>query len=87
MAGPIGRGMLSFGLVAIPVEIHTATKSQHVAFHLLHAAETLLKTKVQPNHFTVHRTGCGNVRAEITSRCCHRASPLVNEPLLRKRFS
>ena len=29
--------MLSFGLVAIPVEIHTATKSQHVSFHLLHA--------------------------------------------------
>jgi len=38
MARPIARGMLSFGLVAIPVEIHTATKSQHVSFHLLHAA-------------------------------------------------
>jgi DNA end-binding protein Ku len=38
MARPIARGVLSFGLVAIPVEIHTATKSQHVSFHLLHAA-------------------------------------------------
>jgi DNA end-binding protein Ku len=37
MARPIARGMLSFGLVAIPVEIHTAIKSQHVSFHLLHA--------------------------------------------------
>jgi DNA end-binding protein Ku len=37
MARPIARGMLSFGLVAIPVEIHTATRSQHVSFHLLHA--------------------------------------------------
>src|SRR2546422_2195446 len=38
MARPIARGMLSFGLVAIPIEIHTATRSQHVSFHLLHAA-------------------------------------------------
>jgi DNA end-binding protein Ku len=37
MARPTARGVLSFGLVAIPVEIHTATKSQHVSFHLLHA--------------------------------------------------
>ena len=34
---PIARGVLSFGLVAIPVEIHTATKSQNVSFNLLHA--------------------------------------------------
>jgi len=38
MARPVARGMLSFGLVAIPVEIHTAIKSQHVSFHLLHAS-------------------------------------------------
>src|SRR6266545_1649973 len=38
MARPIARGVLSFGLVAIPVEIHTATKSQHVSLHLLHAS-------------------------------------------------
>jgi DNA end-binding protein Ku len=37
MARPIARGVLSFGLVAIPVEIHLATRSQHVSFHLLHA--------------------------------------------------
>jgi hypothetical protein len=29
-------GVLSFGLVAIPVRIHTATKSENVSFHLLH---------------------------------------------------
>ena len=37
MARPISRGILSFGLVAIPVEIHTATRSENVSFHLLHA--------------------------------------------------
>src|ERR671912_1426737 len=31
-----GTGVLSFGLVAIPVRIHTATKSENVSFHLLH---------------------------------------------------
>ena len=31
-----GTGVLSFGLVAIPVRIHTATKSEHVSFNLLH---------------------------------------------------
>ena len=30
MARSIARGMLSFSLVAIPIEIHTATKSQNV---------------------------------------------------------
>jgi DNA end-binding protein Ku len=33
---PPGTGVLSFGLVAIPVRIHTATKSGNVSFHLLH---------------------------------------------------
>jgi DNA end-binding protein Ku len=33
---PAGTGTLSFGLVAIPVRIHTATKSENVSFHLLH---------------------------------------------------
>ena len=37
MARPIARGVLSFGLVAIPVEIHSAVKDQTVRFHLLHA--------------------------------------------------
>jgi len=37
MARSIARGVLSFGLVAIPVEIHTATKSQNVSLNLLHA--------------------------------------------------
>src|ERR671914_1950405 len=31
-----GYGVLSFGLVSIPVRIHTATKSENVSFHLLH---------------------------------------------------
>jgi DNA end-binding protein Ku len=33
---PPVTGVLSFGLVAIPVRIHTATKSENVSFHLLH---------------------------------------------------
>jgi DNA end-binding protein Ku len=33
---PPGTGVLSFGLVAIPVRIHTATRSENVSFHLLH---------------------------------------------------
>jgi DNA end-binding protein Ku len=33
---PPGTGVLSFGLVAIPVCVHTATKSENVSFHLLH---------------------------------------------------
>jgi DNA end-binding protein Ku len=37
MARPIARGVLSFGLVAIPVELHVATHSQNVSFNLLHA--------------------------------------------------
>ena len=36
MARPIARGVLSFGLVVIPVEIHTATRTQNVSFNLLH---------------------------------------------------
>jgi DNA end-binding protein Ku len=32
-----GTGVLSFGLVAIPVRIHTAPKSENVSFHLLHS--------------------------------------------------
>ena len=30
---PLGTGVLSFGLVAIPVRIFTATKSENVSFH------------------------------------------------------
>jgi DNA end-binding protein Ku len=37
MARPTARGVLSFGLVAIPVEIHTAIQDAHISFHLLHA--------------------------------------------------
>src|SRR5215207_6896595 len=33
---PSGTGILSFGLVSIPVRIHTATHSENVSFHLLH---------------------------------------------------
>lgn len=34
---PTARGVLSFGLVAIPVEIHTAIQDTRVSFNLLHA--------------------------------------------------
>ena len=34
---PLRTGLLSFGLVSIPVQLYTATKDQHIAFHLLHA--------------------------------------------------
>src|SRR5215813_7801782 len=33
---PLRTRLLSFGLVSIPVQLHTATKDQHIAFHLLH---------------------------------------------------
>jgi DNA end-binding protein Ku len=33
---PPGTGVLSFGLVAIRVRVHTATHSENVSFHLLH---------------------------------------------------
>jgi DNA end-binding protein Ku len=34
---PLRTGVLSFGLVSIPVQLHTATKDLHIAFNLLHA--------------------------------------------------
>jgi DNA end-binding protein Ku len=34
---PLRTGLLSFGLVSIPVQLHTATQDQHIAFHWLHA--------------------------------------------------
>jgi len=33
---PLRTGLLSFGLVSIPVQLHTATKDQRIAFNLLH---------------------------------------------------
>jgi DNA end-binding protein Ku len=36
MARPIARALLSFGLVAIPVEIHSAIEDKTVRFHWLH---------------------------------------------------
>jgi DNA end-binding protein Ku len=33
---PLRTGLLSFGLVSIPVQLHTATKDQRIFFHLLH---------------------------------------------------
>jgi len=32
----IWRGTISFGMVSIPVSLHTATESHDVRFHLLH---------------------------------------------------
>jgi DNA end-binding protein Ku len=34
---PIRSGIISFGLVAIPVKVYPATKEQKGRFHLLHA--------------------------------------------------
>ena len=36
MARPISRGVLSFGLVSIPVELYSAIEDQNIRFHLLH---------------------------------------------------
>ena len=36
MARAIGNGVLSFGLVSIPVEIHSAIQDQGIHMHLLH---------------------------------------------------
>src|ERR1051325_2540325 len=36
MARAIGSGVLSFGLVSIPVEIHSAIQDQGIHMHLLH---------------------------------------------------
>jgi len=33
---PLRTGLLSFGLVSIPVQLFTGTQDQHIAFHLLH---------------------------------------------------
>ena len=33
---PLRTELLSFGLVSIPVQLHTATKDQRIPFHLLH---------------------------------------------------
>ena len=45
---PPGTGVLSFGLVAIPVRIHTATKSENVSFNLLH---NKCGSRVRNQHF------------------------------------
>jgi len=36
MARVIARGVLSFGLVSIPVDIHSAIEDQGIHMHLLH---------------------------------------------------
>jgi DNA end-binding protein Ku len=45
---PPGTGVLSFGLVAIPVRIHTATRSENVSFHLL---DNKCGSRVRKRHF------------------------------------
>ena len=39
MARPIWRGSLSFGLVAIPIQLHTAVRENRPRFRLLHAKD------------------------------------------------
>src|SRR5262245_42407387 len=41
---PLRTGLLSFGLVSIPVQLFTATKDQHISFHLLH---TKCRSRIQ----------------------------------------
>jgi len=45
---PLRTGLLSFGLVSIPVQLHTATKDQRIAFHLLH---TKCGSRVQNRYY------------------------------------
>jgi hypothetical protein len=45
---PPGTGVLSFGLVAIPVRIHTATHSENVSFHLL---DNKCGSRVRKRHY------------------------------------
>jgi DNA end-binding protein Ku len=45
---PLRTGLLSFGLVSIPVQLHTAIKDQHIAFHLLH---TKCGSRVQNRYY------------------------------------
>ena len=45
---PLRTGLLSFGLVSIPVQFHTATKDQRIAFNLLHAK---CGSRVQNRHY------------------------------------
>jgi len=39
MARPIWKGVISFGLVTVPVELHTAVREQRPRFRLLHATD------------------------------------------------
>lgn len=48
MARPTARGVLSFGLVAIPVEIHTAIQDTGISFNLLH---TKCGSRMRNRHF------------------------------------
>jgi DNA end-binding protein Ku len=34
---PLRTGLLSFGLVSIPVQLHPAIQNRNISFHLLHA--------------------------------------------------
>jgi DNA end-binding protein Ku len=45
---PLRTGLLSFGLVSIPVQVHTATKDQRTAFNLLH---TKCGSRVQNRYY------------------------------------
>jgi DNA end-binding protein Ku len=45
---PLRTGLLSFGLVSIPVQLHTATKDQRIAFNLLH---TKCGSRVQNRYY------------------------------------
>jgi DNA end-binding protein Ku len=37
MASTIWKGYITFGLISIPVRLYAAARSEHVAFHMVHA--------------------------------------------------
>jgi DNA end-binding protein Ku len=37
MAATVWKGYITFGLISIPIRLYTAARSQHVAFHQVHA--------------------------------------------------
>jgi DNA end-binding protein Ku len=73
MARPIWTATIAFGLVSIPVGIYTATSSQAISFHLLHAR---CGTRIQ------HRNWC-----PTCERLVERADLVRGFPVGRDRYA
>ena len=52
MARAIWKGSISFGLVNIPVELHTAVRDNRPRFHLLHAKDRSLDWDTRATSFS-----------------------------------